>query len=264
MHTDKQRPLYELANYFILSRILYYVPYHSPIHPGRVLTTFGGLSAVVEALNANGAAYMANASLSERKRDTGRAILKSALVLQLAILCCFVLLAGYYHRRCKRANSLPSNLRAVLTTLYISSALIGVRTLYRTVEYFTIADVNYAEVEDASKLSVMIRYEWFFWLFEGVLMVCNAFLLNARHPLRFLPRDNAIYLAQDGVTEIQGQGYMDKRNFLVTIFDPFDIAGIFKGRDMNKRFWETHEDGRDAGTKVGESDGTSNGTKQTV
>lgn len=91
-------------------------------------------------------------------------------------------------------------------------------------------------------------------------MVCNAFLLNARHPLRFLPRDNAIYLAEDGVTEIQGQGYMDKRNFLVTIFDPFDIAGIFKGRDMNKRFWETHEGGRGAVAKAEESDGT----KQTV
>ena len=51
------RPLYELSNYFMLSRILYYVPYHSPLHPGRVLTTFGAISMVVEALNGNGAAY---------------------------------------------------------------------------------------------------------------------------------------------------------------------------------------------------------------
>lgn len=75
-------------------------------------------------------------------------------------------------------------------------------------------------------------------------MVTNTFLLNVRHPMRFLPRDNKIYLAQDGVTEIQGKGYMERRNFLLTIIDPFDLVGLIKGRDMNKRFWDTHEEGR--------------------
>jgi hypothetical protein len=238
-------PLYELSNYFILSRILFYVPHHSPIHPGRVLTTFGALSSVVEALNGNGAAYMANSSLSESKRDTGRALLKSALILQLAILACFVLLSGVYHRNCMRAGLMPKNLRAVLTTLYVSSALIGVRTLYRTVEYFTTANIQWSDKNlDPNTLSPIVRYEWFFWVFEACLMVINSFLLNARHPMRFLPRDNSIYLAEDGVTEIQGAGYADKRNFLVTIFDPFDLYGIAKGRNMNKRFWDTHDQGR--------------------
>jgi len=40
-------PVYEGANYFLLGRILYYVPYHSPIHPGRVVTTFVGIDAVI-------------------------------------------------------------------------------------------------------------------------------------------------------------------------------------------------------------------------
>lgn len=62
--------------------------------------------------------------------------------------------------------------------------------------------------------------------------------------MRFLPRDNKVYLAEDGRTEIQGPGYQDKRNFIVTIFDPFDLAGMFRGRNMNQRFWETHEVGR--------------------
>jgi len=42
------RPLYELGNYYILGRILYYVPQHSPMHPGRVLTTFAAISGIVE------------------------------------------------------------------------------------------------------------------------------------------------------------------------------------------------------------------------
>ncbi|KAG4411618.1 hypothetical protein IFR04_015252 [Cadophora malorum] len=237
-------PLYELSNYFMLSRILYYVPYHSPIHPGRVLTTFGALSVVVEALNGNGAAYVANTSLPQSKQNMGKSLLKAALVLQLGILAAFVTLASFFHRRCKKANLLPTNLYGALMTLYISSALIGVRTIFRTVEYFTVSDLNFANIRKASDLSPLIRYEWFFWVFEGVLMIINSFLLNFRHPMRFIPRDNTIYLAEDGVTEIKGPGYLDKRPFLVTFFDPFDIHGAIKGRNMIERFWETHEEGR--------------------
>jgi len=237
-------PLYELSNYFMLSRILYYVPYHSPIHPGRVLTTFGALSVVVEALNGNGAAYVANTSLPQSKQNMGKSLLKAALVLQLGILAAFVALANFFHRRCKKANLLPTNLYGALMTLYISSALIGVRTIFRTVEYFTVSDLNFANIRKASDLSPLIRYEWFFWVFEGVLMIINSFLLNFRHPMRFIPRDNTIYLAEDGVTEIKGPGYLDKRPFLVTFFDPFDIHGAIKGRNMIERFWETHEEGR--------------------
>lgn len=75
-------------------------------------------------------------------------------------------------------------------------------------------------------------------------MVTNTFLLNARHPLRFLPRNNKIYLAEDGRTEIEGPGYEDKRPWYVTFVDPFDMVGMAKGRNMERRFWETHEHGR--------------------
>jgi hypothetical protein len=240
----KHSPLYELNNYLILSRILYYVPYHSPIHPGRVLTTFAAFSAVVEALNANGAANVANSSLPQSKQDIGKSLLKSALVLQLGILASFVALAGYFHHQCKKAGLLSKNLKAVLLTLYCSSTLIGVRTIYRTVEYFTTASLNFHGDIDPSTLSPVLRYEWLFWVFEATLMMINSWLLNARHPMRFLPRNNKIYLAEDGVTEIEGPGYEDKRKFIVTFLDPFDFYGMAKGRNMQKRFWETHEAGR--------------------
>lgn len=260
---DIQRPLYELSNYFMLSRCLYYVPYHSPIHPGRILTTFGALSAVVEALNANGAAKIANTRLPKDQQDVGKALLKSALVLQLVILLLFVILAASFHRKCKKANHLPKNLQGALVTLYVSSALIGVRTIYRTVEYFTTADLNFAKTK-LGDISPILRYEWFFWVFEGVLMVTNSFLLNFRHPMRFIPRDNTIYLAEDGVTEIKGPGYLDKRPFLVTLVDPFDIAGALKGQNMNKNFWETHEDGRVELTHDGTSKAERGGVKDGV
>jgi hypothetical protein len=34
-------PLYAAAEYFILGRLMAYLPYHAPIHPGRVVSTFG-------------------------------------------------------------------------------------------------------------------------------------------------------------------------------------------------------------------------------
>lgn len=226
------------------------MPYHSPIHPGRVLTTFAAISTVVETLNSNGAAYVANSSLSLAKHNTGKSLIKAALVLQLVVLSLFVLLAATFHRKCRKAGLLPKNLHAALLTLYVSSALIGVRTIYRTVEYFTTASINFSNPDlQVSDISPIFRYEWFFWVFEGTLMMINSFMLNARHPMRYLPRNNKIYLAQDCVTEIEGPGYEDKRPFIVTLLDPFDLVGMMKGRNMQQRFWETHTEGRqDIGT----------------
>lgn len=238
------RPFYELANYIILGRILYYVPYHSPIHPGRVLTTFGAISGIVEALNGNGASYSSNANLPQSKQNIGRDLLKAALIIQLCIIASFILLAVYFHRKCHKANLLPENLKAVLYTLYCSSALIVIRTIYRTVEYFAISEIRVGPGVNPMSISPIVRYEWFFWVFEALLMIANSVLLNVRHPARFLPENNKIYLAEDGITEIVGPGYEDKRNFLLTVFDPFDLVGLVKGRDKGGRYWEgQHEMG---------------------
>ena len=67
----------------------------------------------------------------------------------------------------------------------------------------------------------------------------------------YLPRSNKVFLAEDGVTEVEGPGYEDKRNFLVTLADPFDIGGLIRGRDK-VRYWET-------GTSAGGGDGVENG-----
>lgn len=56
--------------------------------------------------------------------------------------------------------------------------------------------------------------------------------------MRFLPRNNKIYLGEDGVTEIEGTGYHDERKWWITFIDPFDIGGMFKGRNMHREFWE--------------------------
>ena len=172
----------------------------------------------------------------------GRALIKAALILQLCIMASFILLATIFHRNCYRAKLLSENLKAVLYTLYCSSALITVRTIYRTVEYFSISQVRVRPGFDPMSISPIVRYEWFFWVFEALLMIINSVLLNVRHPARYLPRSNKVYLAKDGVTEIEGPGYEDKRFFLWTILDPFDCIGFAKRRGKIDKYWEGQQE----------------------
>jgi RTA1 like protein len=222
-------PVYSGADYFILGRALYYIPYLSPIHPGRVWSTFIGLDVIVEALAGNGAARAANQSLSAGQREAGFALVKASLILQLALFLGFVSVLAYFHIRARRAGVVNHKLHVIIYTMYASCTLIVMRNLFRTVAFFTPAD------------SYTNSTEWLIWVWEMVPMLINTVMLNVWPPAKYLPSDNKVYLARDGKTEVQGPGWEDKRHFLLTVFDPFDIGGLIKGEDCKKRFWE--EDG---------------------
>ncbi|KAF7719749.1 Uncharacterized protein PECH_005690 [Penicillium ucsense] len=230
-------PVYEVTNYLILGRILYYIPYHSPIHPGRVFTTFLAVSAVIEAITANGAARVAGADSSPTSVTTGKALLKAALLLQIILMVAFVTLAGRFHYNCVKNRVFNRKIKRALIVLYISSTLITARTIYRTVEYFRAASLSpQAQPED---ISPVLKGKWYFWVFEAVLMFCNTTLLNAFHPMRSLPLSNKVYLAEDGVSEIEGPGYKDPRPWIMTFIDPFDICGLILRRDRHTKYWES-------------------------
>lgn len=63
-------------------------------------------------------------------------------------------------------------------------------------------------------------------------------MLNVYPPAKYLPANHKVYLAVDGQTELMGPGMVDKRPFLSTFFDPFDIIGLIRGNDNKNRFWE--------------------------
>jgi hypothetical protein len=136
----------------------------------------------------------------------------------------------------------------VLYTLYASTLLLSARTVFRVVEYWSVADTDFWRPGgvDVDSLSPAIRHEWFFWVFEASLMLANHVLMNVRHPRRYLPKSAKTYLARDGVTEVDGPGYKDGRAFLVTVVDPFDLWGLVKGREKVK-FWEVMPDGKGVG-----------------
>jgi NADH:ubiquinone oxidoreductase subunit K len=136
-HPDiHRRPVYSGAAYFILARTLYYIPWLSPLHPGRVLTTFIGIDLLIEILIGNGAAKAVDTSNSAAEHQVGEILVKTALILQACTFAAYLTILFIWHRRAKSANLLTSNLRKVVWTMYASATFISVRCIYRIVEYF--------------------------------------------------------------------------------------------------------------------------------
>lgn len=231
-----------MTNYLVLGRALYYVPYLSPLHPGRVISTFVGIDVIVGILTGNGASEV-NPSNSAKTQRIGRGLIRTSILLQVFSFLGFVTLTVIFHRRCLRANIFNSKLRAIIFLLYVSSVMISIRHIYRVVEVFE----GYG--------GYVYAHEVFFYIFDATVMLLNAIMLNVFHPMAYLPRFNKTYLAKDGVTELEGPGWVDNRSFFITFLDPFDIGGLITGRDKKiDKFWETeelqHQDSLKAGKQV--------------
>ncbi|KAL7943903.1 hypothetical protein V8C42DRAFT_92086 [Trichoderma barbatum] len=204
-------PLLELSNYHILGRMFYYVPHCAPLPASGVLITFGGLMAVVETLNAVGAALSANPSASPDQQALASNLVIAVLVIQLGVIIIFICLAAIFHMRCTRAAPKARAVTALLNTLYISMTLIFIRCLYRLVEHTGNTEVDITNIEALRRLSPLLRYEGFFYIFEATLMLLNSFLWNIWNPGRLLPRNSHTYLAQDG-TEAIVEPFQDSRS----------------------------------------------------
>ncbi|KAK4617647.1 Lipid-translocating exporter-like protein RTA1 [Fulvia fulva] len=233
-------PLYAAAEYFILSRLLSYLPYHTPIHPGRVFSTFVLLSTIVETLTGSGAGNSAGSGRTEAQRSVGLNLLKAALILQCFIEALFFSLVVLVERRCRRAGIFPKRVRTVCCVLYVTSAMIFVRCVVRTVEGFEAGRCE-AGREDPY-CGPVSRNEWFLWTFEVANITLFVILLSLFHPGRFLPKDNKVFLdPHDGKTERIGPGFSkaDSRAFWATVVDPFNLTGILSGKGMVlNKFWE--------------------------
>ncbi|TLD19897.1 hypothetical protein PspLS_09410 [Pyricularia sp. CBS 133598] len=235
-------PILELANFHLLGRILYYIPYLSPIHPGRVLSTFLFCSCIVEILNSLGVMQSIVGTLIENSKTPekaaeyvaqGHALMKASLILQLSFAAIFVCLAGFIHHRCLKRGIRNRKVTIPLVTLYASMGFITARTIFRTVEHFAFEDLTGAISETTPQVHdppPVVLYEWCFYVFEATFMFMAIAVFNILHPGQFLPSNNKIYLAQDGQTELEGPGWSDKRPFIVTLCDPFNLAGCLDGK----------------------------------
>jgi hypothetical protein len=182
--------------------------------------------AICEIIIVQGVQRIVNARFDTHQRDIGGALTKAGLILQACMFALFVLLAAIFHRRASKAGVLKPSIRTVLIVLYTSCSIVTARCIYRIVEFCEWGNGPLSHTED------------YFYVFEASLMFINTAMLNYFHPGKYLPRSNKVFLAKDGKTEIHGPGWKDKRPFLLTLFDPFDLLGLFTGADTKTRFWD--------------------------
>ena len=201
-----------------------------------MLTTLGSLSAAVEVLNALGVAYLAIRTSTNKYYSLGHDLMRASLALQFGVIALFYALTILFHTRCLRAGVASHRVKAMLHTLYVSMGFILVRTVYRAVEHF--GSSGLVQTGDPMGLSPVVRYEWFFYVFEAALMLVNAAMWNVRHPRRYLPQSYKAYLAQDGLTEVSGPGWGDKRSVVMTVVDPFGLVAMCEKGNRGEPFWE--------------------------
>lgn len=230
-------PLFAGAEYFILGRVLAYVPYHTPIHPGRVLSTFIFLDAVVEALAANGATTGATAK-TVNVRNSGLTRMLVSLILQAVLEVLFFSLVALVETRCRKAKLFPRNIQIICYLLYITSFMMLVRCIFRIVEGIQTRNCPL----DASRCGAVDQHEWFFYVFEVANISIFVILLVIFPPGKYLPPNDKIYLDPLNGIERVGPGFAqaDGRPFWQSVLDPFNIYNmITRSGLVMEKYWES-------------------------
>ena len=131
------------------------------------------------------------------KAKAAEKIIVGGLFLQLIFLSVFIVTAGVFHYRMKRAPTAASQRREVrweryLATVYIASVLILVRSVFRVIEYLQ------------GHNGYLLTTEWFLYVFDAMLILLVVGLLNWWHP-----SEVAELLRMREEVESGGMGLMD-------------------------------------------------------
>lgn len=227
------RPLLELSNYHVLGRLFYYVPSCAIISPARVLRYFGLVMILVETINALGVSLTANSSSSASQQSIGGALTITALVMQFLIIIVFFCIAVLFHRRRTQNSLLIKNVRVMLYILCLSMILILVRCIYRLIEHTGNTHIDINDVESMKKLSPLLRYEAFFYVFEAALMLINSVVWNIWHAGRYLPQHQHTYLSLNG-TEKHAEVSIDERSLLAKTINILTFGLVYPKKDVVK------------------------------
>ncbi|PSN66366.1 RTA1-domain-containing protein [Corynespora cassiicola Philippines] len=188
--------LFAASIYIILGRIILLTDgeKHSLIRQKRLTKIFVTGDVISFLTQCCGGGIQAAGSLS--LLHTGEKVIIVGLFLQLLFFGIFILVAGIFHYRLEKANSSrtsgvsrsSSNRHSELLheesnftiqdlpwkrhiyTLYLASALIMIRSIFRVVEYLQGND------------GYLLRHEIFLYIFDGLLMFIVMVLFNWMHP----------------------------------------------------------------------------------
>jgi uncharacterized membrane protein YidH (DUF202 family) len=177
------------------------------------MSLFGALVAVVEALNGLGVAFTSNPSSTQSIQELGSKLTKTSLTVQLAVIVICVVLAGFFFWNCTKQGIRSRNINIPLIVLSSSMLLIFIRCIYRLIEHLGNVGLAIDNLESMRRLTPILRYEWFFYIFESTTMLVNSAIWNVWHPGRYLPRLHNVYLSPDG-TEVEAEEDSDTRPLL--------------------------------------------------
>ncbi|EMR69789.1 putative rta1 domain protein [Eutypa lata UCREL1] len=160
--------------YMILGRIIVLTDgeRYSLIKRRWLTKIFVSGDAVSLLLQASGGGLM---SIGESLLDIGENTITGGLFVQLAFFGFFVAVSAIFHRRMSRRPTSQARYplvrwRSYLTTLYVTSALIWVRSVFRVIEYIQGND------------GYLMTTEAFVFVFDGLLMLGALTWMNWFHP----------------------------------------------------------------------------------
>jgi hypothetical protein len=167
--------LFAASIYMILGRIILLVDgEHLSMINQRWLTKIFVCGDIISfMIQAAGAGIMSAGTQSAYK--SGQNIVVTGLCIQVFSFGVFIIVALVFHKRLLKTPTASSLLREIkwrryMYTLYSTSALIFIRSVFRIVEY---ASGNNGE---------LLRKEVFFYIFDALLMFATITLFNIFHP----------------------------------------------------------------------------------
>lgn len=113
----------------------YFVPWLSPLHPGRILTTFIGLDVLCEVIFGTGASRAANTSLSNAEHEAGIKLVEAGLILLCVMFLLYLVVAVIFHVRCEQ-HHVGRRIRTILIVVYAAGLLTLERSAFRAAEQF--------------------------------------------------------------------------------------------------------------------------------
>lgn len=206
----------------------------------KVLSTFGSLMGLVEVCNGLGISLSCNVKLGSTIISLGNYLVVAAVCIQIIVIIIFVVLAGTFVLRIRKASLSAPNVKTMTLTLYASMALICVRSLYRLVEHVGNSTLNIVNLDALRALSPVYRYEAFFYVFEASVMLVNSALWNIWNPGRFLPSNHRIYLTRDR-GEVEGPRDPDSRSVLEMTLCLLTFGLLFRRKKTNYANQEVSE-----------------------
>lgn len=184
--------LFAATIYMTLGRIIHatHAETYSPIRVNWLtkLFVFGD----VLSFCTQGAGGGQSASGDPDKVKLGENIILGGLFLQITIFGLFVLVSIIFHMRLRKqptGESLSKDLswQKLMGSLYVVSALILVRNIFRVVEYLGGHD------------GPLLRVEWPIYIFDALLMAATMAVWGVWYPTLIRPRGSQIRAAEDGI-----------------------------------------------------------------